>query len=280
MRLYTFYLSVALLAFGVSFSFLTSCASAQEKIERKSKEKTADEHIIEENKFKELLVKTAANLEGKTYRLTETIEYLSDRDANVESVTTKILEIIPPDKWRKVEEAKSPTTNTRMERIWDGKNLYVKENDGEWKKYLGGDSGSGDFTSGRTTTTYKFVGREILNNKTADVYESESHRIANKMTQTSQYRVEYVTKTKYWISGDVLLLKMIKTSEIVGSKALSRETAIYEYDSTFKIEAPIKQLSYQKNIKNAKTWKNHHNLLAFTLIYCIEHQKILSSFLY
>jgi len=240
MRRYTFYLSVALLAFGIGLSFLTSCASAQEKIEKKSNEKVSNENIIEESKFKELLAKTAENLKGKTYRLTETIEYFPDRDANVEGITTKILEIVVPDKKREVEEIKSPTKNSRLERIWDGKNLYEKQNDGEWKKYGGGSSVGGSITSGQTTTTYRFVGKESLNNRTADVYESESLRVANKMTRTSQYRVEYVTKTKYWISEDGLLLKMIKESEVVGSKALSRETAIYEYDSNIKIEAPIK----------------------------------------
>jgi len=172
--------------------------------------------------------------------LTETIEYFPDRDANVEGITTKILEIVVPDKKREVEEIKSPTKNSKLERIWDGKNLYEKQNDGEWKKYGGGSSVGGSITSGQTTTTYRFVGKESLNNRTADVYESESLRVANKMTRTSQYRVEYVTKTKYWISEDGLLLKMIKESEVVGSKALSRETAIYEYDSNIKIEAPIK----------------------------------------
>ncbi len=240
MRRYTFYLSVALLAFGIGLSFLSSCALAQEKTEKKLSEKTSDENIIEESKFNELLAKTTENLKGKTYRLTETIDYFPDRDANVERVTTKILEIAVPDKRREVEEIKSPTENSRVERIWDGKNLYKKQDDGEWEKYLGGSSVGGSITSGRTTTTYKFVGKETLNNKPANIYESESHRVANKMTRTSQYRVEYITKTKYWISEEGLLLKTIKESEVVGSKALSRETAIYEYDSNVKIEAPIK----------------------------------------
>ena len=240
MRRYTFYLLVALLAFGIGLSFLSSCASAQEKIEKKSNEKVSNENIIEESKFKELLAKTTENLKGKTYRLIETIDYFPDRQANVESVTIKILEIVAPDKRREVEEIKSPTKNSRLERIWDGKNLYEKQDDGEWKKYSGGGSGGGNFTSGRTTTTYKFIGKETLNNRAVDLYESESRRVANKMTQTSQYRVEYVTKTRYWISEEGLLSKTIKESEVVGSKALSRETAIYEYDSNIKIEAPIK----------------------------------------
>lgn len=241
MRRYTFYLSITLLIFGIYAFLLSSCASAQEKTNTKSDAKVADVNVIEESKFKELLAQTAENLKGKTYRLTETIEYFPDRDANVESLTTKILEIIPPNKKRQVEEIKSPTKNSREERIWDGKNLYEKQNEGEWKKYSGGgNSGGGNFTSGRTTTTYRFIGKETLKNKIADVYEIESRRVANKMTRTSQYQVEYITKTKYWISEDGLLLKTIKESEIVGSKEFSRETAIYEYDSNIKIEAPIK----------------------------------------
>ena len=240
MRRYTFYLSVTLLALGICASVLSSCVLGQEKTNTKSNEKIADANVIEESKFKELLAKATEILKGKTYRLTETIEYFPDRDANSESVTTKILEILQPDKRREVEKIKSPTKNSRLERIWDGKNLYEKQDDGEWKKYSGGGGMSSDFTSGRTTTIYKFVGKETLNNRTVDLYESESRRVANKMTQTSQYRVEYVTKTKYWISEDSLLLKTVKESEVVGLKALSRETAIYEYDSNIKIEAPIK----------------------------------------
>lgn len=240
MRRTLFNLSITLLAFGFGLSFLSSCASAQVKTEVKTNGTGSNENVIEESKFKELLAKTSENLKGRTYRLTETINYFPDRNANAERVTTKILEIVVPDKKREVEEIKSPTENSRIERIWDGKNLYEKQNDGEWKKYSGGDSGGGSLTSGRVTTTYKFIGRETLNDKTADVYESESRRIANKMTQTSQYRVEYVTKTKYWISENSLLLKSVKESEIVGSNALSRETAIYEYDSKIKIQTPIK----------------------------------------
>ncbi len=241
MRRKLFYLSVVLLAFGFGLSFLSSCASAQVKTEVKTNEKVSNENVIEEGEFKELLAKTSENLKGRNYRLTETTDYFPDRSANVESVTTKILEIVMPDKKREVEEIKSPTKNSRSETIWDGKNLYEKQNDGEWKTYSGSGSGSGgDFTSGRITTTYKFNGRETLNDRPAFVYESESRRVANKMTRTSQYRVEYVTKTKYWISENSLLLKSVKESEIVGSNALSRETAIYEYDSNIKIEAPIK----------------------------------------
>lgn len=235
-----FYLQIVVLTFGFCSSSLSSCAFAQENTNTKANEKVSDENVIQENQFKEILAKANEKLEGKIYRMTKTEESFSDRDASSESVATDVLEIIPPNKRREFNEFKSATKNTKTERIWDGKNLYEKENDGDWKQYSGGGGGSGDFTSGRTTTTYKFIRKELLNNKTANVYETESHRIASKATRTSQYRVEYVTKTKYWISEDGLFLKIIKESEIVGSKSLLRELSVYEYDSNIKIESPIK----------------------------------------
>lgn len=242
MRRYTFYFLVAFSAFGLCSFLLISCASAQEKNITKSNEKKFDENAIEEGKFKEILAKATQNLKGQTYRLTKTIENFYDRDANSESVETNILEIVQPDKKREVEEFKSAAKNTRTERIWDGKNLYEKVNDGEWEKYGGGGNGSGggDYSPGRITTTYKFSGKTTLNNQTANSYEAETHRIANKFTRTSQYQVHYIVKTKYWISEDGRFLKILKESEIDGSKALTRETEIYEYDASIKIEAPIK----------------------------------------
>ena len=237
MRLFAFYLAVALLAFGIGSFFLSACVLAQERSNKKTEN---NENIIQESVFNEILTKATENLKGKTYRLTKTEEDFADRNSSSESITTNILEIVPPDKRREVEEVKSPTKNTRLERIWDGKNLYEKENNGEWKKYSGGGGISQDITSGRVTTTYKFIGKELLNEKNANVYETETHRIANKFTRTSQYQVEYIVKTKYWISEDGYFLKTLKESEVVGSKSLKRETEIYEYDPNIKIEAPIK----------------------------------------
>ncbi|MDQ3061947.1 MAG: hypothetical protein M3R14_03665 [Acidobacteriota bacterium] len=207
--------------------FLTSCVSAQEK-------------QFTEKEFKEIQAQATEKLQSKTYRLTKTEENFSDREVNPRSVKISILEIVPPNKKREVEELKSPTKNTKEERIWDGKNLYVRENDNDWKKYNGGGSGSGgDFVSGRITTIYKFVEKTNLNNKTANVYEVEMNRKAVKYNQTSRFEVQYVERTKYWISEDGYFLKTVKESEIIGSKSLLRDTWIYEYDPNIKIEAPI-----------------------------------------
>lgn len=247
MRRNMFHLLFTLFALGFGTIGLSSCVSAQEKSNTTQEqtnttqiEKKVDENAIEEGKFREIISKATAGLEKKTYRLTKTEEDFSDRKAAAEVVETNILEIVQPNKRREVKEIKSPTENTRLETIYDGKMFYEKKDNGEWTTYTGRSSGSSDFTSGRTTTTNRFAGKETINNQTADVYEAESHRIANKMTRTSRYRVEYIVKTKYWISKDGLFLKTLRESEIAGNDGLRRETEIYEYDPKIKIKAPIK----------------------------------------
>ncbi len=212
--------------------FLGSCVSAQEKI--------IVEKDMEEKDFNEIQTIAAEKLQNKIYRLTKTKEDSSDRDANPQSFSVSILEIVPPNKRREIEEFKSATKNTRTERIWDGKHFYEKENDGDWKKYDGWGGGSGSGSSGKITTTYKFIEKTTLNNQKVNVYEVEMNRIANKFTQTSRFEVHYVEKTRYWISEDGYSLKTVKECEIIGSKSLTRETSIYEYDNNIKIESPIK----------------------------------------
>ncbi len=163
---------------------------------------SAQEKAFGEKEFREIQTKATEKLQDKIYRLTVTEENFFDRNTNPESVKTKIFETIPPNKKREVEEIKSPTENIKTERIWDGKNLYVRENDGDWKKYDGGGGGSGSSNSGRITTSYKFVEKTTLNNQTANIYEVEMNRKATKYSRTSRFEVHYVEKTRYWITED------------------------------------------------------------------------------
>lgn len=200
---------------------------------------SGQERVITETEFKEILTKGEQNLKDKIYRLTKTREIFPDRNLSSESINIEINEYVPPNKWREVVELKSPSKNTKTERLWDGKNLYERENDGEWKKYSGGGSIGGSIKSGRITTIYKFVEKATLNNQNVNVYEVETNRKATKFTQTSMFEVHYIERTKYWISEDGFFLKKLSESEIAGSKSLVREIWIYEYDPTIKIEAPI-----------------------------------------
>lgn len=200
---------------------------------------TAQEKIIAENEFKEILGKAEKNLEGKTYRLTKTEETFSDRSANAESVNIRINEYVQPGKWREVVETKSANKVTKTERLWDGKNLYERENDGEWRKFSGGGGIGGSIKSGRITTTYKFIEKSVLNNQPVNVYEVKQNREATKLTQTGMYVVHYVERTKYWIAETGYFLKKLTENEVIGSKSLVKENWIYDYDPNIKIEAPI-----------------------------------------
>lgn len=227
--------------------FLLAGAAAQEKSSEKTTDQNAvnDVDIIEESKFKEILSKATKNLRSKSYRLSVTKEIFSDRNAAAVRVELNILEFVSPFKQKEVVEVRSPNQNTRMETIRDGKNLYKKENDGEWIKFDGPLFRTLDgWTGGEQTVIYRFLGKESFNEQTVDVYEMETHTVSsmNYVTAAGTSRIEtkFVDKKKYWISEDGCFLKTSKESETVGKKSLTRKTEIYEYDPNIKIEAPIK----------------------------------------
>ncbi len=201
------------------------------------------EKPLTKSEFSKILDKTERNLAGKTYRVTMTRETFSDRDAKPEKVHTRIFEKLPPDRWREYEETRSSVSLdiVKLERIWDGKTLYERKNDGEWKKSGGSAKLVGGIISGRITKAYKFVEKTTLNGKTANVYEVEINRKTTKITETSREKVHYIEKTKYWIDQDGSILKKAIESEVVGSKSLIRDVWIYDYNpKDLKIEAPIK----------------------------------------
>ena len=122
--------------------------------------------------------------------------------------------------------------------IYDGKNLYIRENDGKWMKSGGAAHASGDISSGRITTSYRFVEKTVFNGQNANVYEVQKNRTAVKFTRSSEYEVQYIDKTKYWIKENGDYLRIVTESEIVGSKSLLREVSVYEYGADIKIKTP------------------------------------------
>jgi hypothetical protein len=196
-------------------------------------------HDLTEQQFNEIKALAEGKLSGRTYRLTETTETFPVRDGAVESVRVHITEIVPPNERREVDDLKSPERTERTERIWDGKFLYERRDNGAWSKYDGGGSGSSDFTSGRVTMNYRLIEKTKINNDLVTIYEVEKHRRANKYTRDGLIEFHYIDKTKYWIGSDGSFIKAVQESEVVGGKWLVRGTSIYEYDPNIKIEAPI-----------------------------------------
>ncbi len=195
---------------------------------------------ITEKQFNEVNAKGAELLSSSSYRSTRKLEYFEDRSKPGRASETSLKEVLIPDQWRTVEE-KFYDKPTREERIWDGKFLYVKVNDGEWKRYNGGGSGGVDIETGqRITKSYKYLGKAALDNKQADLYENTIDRIARKMTVSDTFTVHYIRRTRYWFAIDGKLLKKLVENEIEGRNELSREITTVDYDANIKIEAPIK----------------------------------------
>lgn len=194
---------------------------------------------ITEKQFNEIDAKGQELLKASSHRFTRKLEYFEDRSKPSRTSETYLREFLLPNKWRTVEE-KFYDKPDRTERIWDGKFLYEKVNDGEWKRYNGGNSGGGGFESGKITRSYTYLGKTDLDGKRVDTYEFKMDRIARKMTMNDTFTVHYIRRIHYWFGTDGKLLKKIKEDEIEGRNELSRETTTIDYDAKIKIEAPIK----------------------------------------
>lgn len=196
---------------------------------------------ISEANFSTVQAKAESLLNASSYRLTVSMEYFVDRDKPGSISRTFLKEVILPDKWRTVEAFNyEDGTSTKEETLWDGKALFTRTKDGEWKKYSGGASVGGRIESGKITNTYRFIGNSDLNGTPVSILEHEQYRIANKYSRSDMVIVHYLRKTRYYYSNKGYLMRKIEENEIVGRKELSRETSNYEYDPKIKIVAPIK----------------------------------------
>ncbi len=213
---------------------------------------SAQEKVITETDFDKIVADADKNIDGKTYRLTETEKYFPDKNGEAESTKINLTEFVLPDKRRTVRDVASIAEFGRYETIWDGKTYYTRKNFEDWQSYRGGGEGSsvgsGDFTSGKISKIHKYLGTTEIDKQKVKLYSEEKMRIANKLTRNSTYQVYYYENTKYWISENGLLLKIYIESGVEKvitpegakeSKAVTRKTSVYEYDPNIKIEAPI-----------------------------------------
>jgi hypothetical protein len=196
---------------------------------------------ISEFAFASMLERASEALEKSSYREMRKLERFGDRSRAgtiTESSLKEVLRLEPP-RWRTVEERLVDGKKDREERLWDGKALYTRKNDGPWQKFAGGTSVSRAIESGTETTRYRYMGRVDLDGKPADLYESDRVRIANKFTQNDLVVVRFVRYQKLWYSLDGRLVKSVQEDAIEGVEGLSRETVTIEYDPKITIEAPI-----------------------------------------
>ncbi len=199
---------------------------------------------IQASELQKLEKNAESLLRTSSYRLSLSMEYFDDRDKPGIITRSFLREVQPPDKWRTVEEKMVGDRRSKEENIWVDKALYERIDNGEWKKYSGGNSGGFDLEEGRITTTYRYIGKDTIDGVQTDRYEIEQHRLANKYSRSSPsgtIEVHFVRKTVEWFLPDGKLLKKQVENEFFGRRELSREISTYAYDpKDLKIEAPIK----------------------------------------
>jgi hypothetical protein len=215
-----------ILLFLVAISFVSVLSGQKNEIpegEFLSKEAFANETITKSNR-----------------RLIRTLEYFEDRSKPGHLSERYTEEVLFPNRWRRIEEKDYAGKKTREERIWDGTALYVRSDDGEWRRYSGGANSGARIESGRITKTYRYLGLSDVDGKQAATYQVQSVRVANKFSANDMVVLKYVRDSRYWFDSGGRLLKKVEETMIEGQPAMSRETTFVEYDPKISIEAPIK----------------------------------------
>ena len=214
--------------FILSFFLVLSC-EAQEK---KSVGAVLQEKINSSQKL----------LEAISYRVNTTSVYFEDRTKSGQVTKSDTKEVVFPNKWRTVSKTTEAGTIQRIERVWDGKFLYEKVDDGKWEKYNGGASSETRIESGRITRDYQYLGPQNIDGTDMEVFQIKEHRLANKFSMNSVVEVHFIRTTTFWFTSDAKLMRKVEENEIEGRPELSRETATYEYEpKDLKIEAPAFQ---------------------------------------
>jgi len=200
----------------------------------------AQKNDISEADYRQAEAKANELIKASNYRSERKAEFFEVRGQAGHLSEWDIREVVQPNKWRTVEVRNYDGKSTKSERLWDGKALFTRDDDGEWKQFSGGGGGGGRIESGQVTTKYRYLGKAEVNGKTSDLYELESLRIANKFSRNDMIVVRYNKRIRSWYGADGRLLQKIEENTIEGREELSSETTTFEYDSDIKIEAPIK----------------------------------------
>ncbi|MGB2752433.1 MAG: hypothetical protein WBC19_10290 [Pyrinomonadaceae bacterium] len=180
---------------------------------------------IPESQYLAAEAKAAGILKTANYRSVWTKEYFEDRAKAATLQERTLIELIPPDKRRIVDE-KFYDKPSRVERIWVDKALFEKRNDEPWQKYSGGTGINQRIESGQVKNQFRYLPAIDLEGETTNFYELVSTRTANKFSQNGYAIVKYIRTTRTWYSLDGKLLKEIEETMIEGQEEMLRETTI------------------------------------------------------
>lgn len=203
----------------------------------------AQESTFEDEDFYKVKGQASEMLDGKILRITTVEESFENGNKTPVKFEKYINEIIPPDRSHFVVEKKTAKGIERTEYIDIGKERFIKENGGEWKKFeptgsgVGSGSGSGSGVEPKIETSVKNILKkgETVNKQTVDLYQIVTNRKYIYPTKT----YTDVQTESYWFDRSGRFVKTLEEYNDGETKTVSRKTETYEYDPNIKIEAPV-----------------------------------------
>lgn len=217
-----------------------------------SSEAKAQERAFEDSTLTILRDKAEELCRHRVLRLTILDENF-EKGAKLPTNTEKnIIEEIPSDRSRFINEKRSPKGVERRETIYIGSQEYIRKNAGAWelvKSESGGGSSVGGMGSGsgngngngepvkfKTSSVNKSKPGVLLNKQKTDYYETV---IKVTMIRPSTTVVSY-SKKAYWFDAQGRYVRILDEDIDGDNQIVERKTTDYEYDLNIKIEAPIK----------------------------------------
>lgn len=199
----------------------------------------AQERAIQKEDFEVLVKNAKAILDARPHRVTVTSSTNVNGKPQETDSSKTIVEVASKDKRRSVRELKSVKQNSKREFIRFGNKTYSRENDGQWKQSGVENSPSqGNLTTTSEETNYKSIGKELLSNQNANVYQRVRNR---KMIDNSNNEQIISTETvKYWFDDNGALLKreMMRENRRGNNVFNIVATASFDYDQKIQVIAP------------------------------------------
>jgi ribosome-associated protein YbcJ (S4-like RNA binding protein) len=211
--------------FFLSLSFFSSQIPAQTR-------------EISEQEFKKVKDLAYQNTNAENYRKklkSQHFHNISDqapyfqRNVTTDHTTNGFYEILEDKRGDKIERTETIEINNRK---------YLRKNNGQWKditdpkanEFRGGII-TGEIVVNKENAERKYLGKQMLNGQTVDLYEQKITRKYEDMEGLS------VNEEKIWIDQNGRYLKT-ETKSRIGDKHIFQMTVEYEYDASIRISAP------------------------------------------
>lgn len=149
------------------------------------------------------------------------------RNVTTEHAANGYYEILEDKRGEEVKRTETIEINNRK---------YLRENNGKWKDITkseagGFGGGSGSEIKNEKTAEHRYLGKQMVNGQTVDVYEQKITRKYENIEGLS------VNEKKIWIDQKGRYLKT-ETKTRIGDRNIFQMTVEYEYDPGIKISVP------------------------------------------